>query len=169
MLWADVNHAVGQQKRGRMKLKNKKTGIIGELRFEPDKEYHFTVVTEDPADVMIYKKLAALYADWEDYDEPKKHKYVLPNKVRRAILSWVRVQDNPIEKISILRMSYFDTKEVDADGFYDYNFYGYVGDGNKNLVANTMTIRLKKPFKFDENKDYTLPELGIMGEFGGEE
>lgn len=54
-----------------MKLRNKKTGIIGELHFEPDKEYHFTVVTEDPADVMIYKKLADLYAEWEDYEEPK--------------------------------------------------------------------------------------------------
>ena len=56
-----------------MKLRNKKTGIIGELHFEPDKEYHFTVVTEDPADVMIYKKLADLYADWEDYEEPKEY------------------------------------------------------------------------------------------------
>lgn len=54
-----------------MRLENKETGIIGELHFEPDKEYHFKVVTEDPADVMIYKKLADLYADWEDYEEPK--------------------------------------------------------------------------------------------------
>lgn len=54
----------------KMKLRNKKTGIIGELHFEPEKEYHFTVVTEDPADVMIYKKLAALYVDWEDYEDP---------------------------------------------------------------------------------------------------
>lgn len=54
-----------------MKLRNKKTGIIGELHFEPDKEYHFMVETEDPADIMIYKKLADLYADWEDCEEPK--------------------------------------------------------------------------------------------------
>ena len=153
----------------KLKLKNKKTGIIGELHFEPDKEYHFTVVTEDPADVMIYKKLADLYADWEDYDEPKKYKYVLPNKVRRAILSWAKAQDNPIEKISILLKSYYDTHEVDSDGFYDYEFYGYVGDNNKNLVANTLSIRLKKPFDYEEDKDYTLLELGIVGVFGGDE
>lgn len=59
-----------------MLLRNKKTGIIGELHFEPDKEYHFTVATEDPADVMIYKKLADLYADWEDYEEPKEWWYI---------------------------------------------------------------------------------------------
>lgn len=52
-----------------MKLRNKKTGIIGELHFEPDKEYHFTVATEDPADMMIYKTLAGLYVEWEDYEE----------------------------------------------------------------------------------------------------
>lgn len=62
-----------------MKLRNKKTGMIGELHFEPDKEYHFTVVTEDPADVMIHKKLAGLYAEWEDYEEPKDFWYIKTN------------------------------------------------------------------------------------------
>ena len=52
-----------------MKLKNKKTGEIGELHYEPDKEYHFTVVTEDPADMMIFKTLAELNAEWQDYEE----------------------------------------------------------------------------------------------------
>lgn len=54
-----------------MKLRNKKTGEIGELHFEPDKEYHFTVATEDPANMRIYKTLEALCQDWEDYKEPK--------------------------------------------------------------------------------------------------
>ena len=55
-----------------MQLKNRKTGIIGRLFFEPDKEYHFTVETEDPSDMMIYKTLATLYADWEDVSEEPK-------------------------------------------------------------------------------------------------
>lgn len=67
-----------------MKLRNKKTGEIGELHFEPDKEYHFTVITEDPADMMIYKKLADLYADWEDYEEPKEFWYIYAGKPQRA-------------------------------------------------------------------------------------
>lgn len=54
-----------------MKIRNKKTGEIGELHYEPDKEYHFTVATEDPADMMIFKTLAGLNEKWEDYEEPK--------------------------------------------------------------------------------------------------
>lgn len=59
-----------------MKLRNKKTGEIGELHFVPDKEYHFTVATEDPADMMIFKTLAELNEEWEDYEEPKEHWYI---------------------------------------------------------------------------------------------
>ena len=50
-----------------MRLRNKKTEIVGELHYEPDKEYHFTVATEDPADMAIYRTLAELNAAWEDY------------------------------------------------------------------------------------------------------
>lgn len=149
-----------------MKLKNKKTGE----NYEATMPIVFNIKTSGGGEHTVScKSIKELNEKWEDYEELKEYPYILPNKVRRAILSWVRVQDNPIKKISILRVSYFDTKEVDADGFYDYEFFGYVDDCNKNLVANTMTIRLKKPFKFEENKDYTLPELGIMDEFGGEE
>lgn len=49
-----------------MKLRNKKTGEIGELHYEPDKEYHFAVAPEDPADIMIFKTLAELCEEWED-------------------------------------------------------------------------------------------------------
>ena len=52
-----------------MKLRNKNTGEIGELHYAPDKEYHFTVVTEDPADMTIFKSLAELNEDWEDYED----------------------------------------------------------------------------------------------------
>lgn len=154
-----------------MKLKNKKTGEIVEAHEIDlmDNYVYLKIFRAGNYDTKQYNSLAKLNEEWEDYKEPKEYPHILPNTVRRAILSWVKVQDNPIEKISILRTSYVDTKEVDADGFYDYNFYGYVGECNKNLVANMMTIRLKKPFKFDENKDYTLPELGIMVERGGEE
>lgn len=136
-----------------MKLRNKRTGEIREL----------------PDGFFCGNNLKKICEEWEDYEKPKEYINVLPNKVRRAILSWVRVQDNPIEKISILLKSYYDTHEVDSDGFYDYEFFGYVGDNNKNLVANTLTIRLKKPFAYKENKDYTLPELGIIDDLGGEE
>ena len=62
---------------GSMRLRNKKTGEIGELHYEPDKEYHFTVATEDPADIMIFKTLAELNAEWEDAPkEPKEYWFI---------------------------------------------------------------------------------------------
>lgn len=88
-----------------MKLRNKKTGIIGELHFEPDKEYHFTVVTEDPADVMIYKKLADLYAEWEDYEEPKEYWYIYGNQVLKNEC------DSVIEECFKEIGNHFDTRE----------------------------------------------------------
>ena len=152
-----------------MRLKNKKTGEIRDIEIVKREGNLRSGIDGRPLNNEYYGSLAELNAEWKDYEEPKKYKYVLPNKVRRAILSWVKAQDNPIEKISILLKSYYDTHEVDSDGFYDYEFYGYVGDNNKNLVANTLSIRLKKPFDYEKYKDYTLPELGIVGVFGGEE
>ena len=61
-----------------MKLRNKKTGEIGELHFIEDKEYHFTVSPENPANMCIYKKLADVSKEWEDYEEPKEYWYIDP-------------------------------------------------------------------------------------------
>lgn len=66
-----------------MKLRNKKTGssfamglIIGELYYTPEKEYHFTVVTDDPSDIQIHKNVSQLCEEWEDYEELKKYWYI---------------------------------------------------------------------------------------------
>lgn len=60
-----------------MKLRNKKTRIVGELHFEPDKEYHFTVVTEDPADFEIFRTLEDLAGEWEDCKPESDPGYVV--------------------------------------------------------------------------------------------
>ena len=69
-----------------MRLRNKKTGIVGELHYEPDKEYHFTVATEDPADMAIYRTLAELNAGWEDYTP--KEPLIKDEKIRKAVRAW---------------------------------------------------------------------------------
>ena len=146
-----------------MKLRNKRNGKIINSKELLTDDFIIDLFSQDFD--YFNSKLNKIVREWEEVEE---YRYVLPNRVRRAIISWVKAQDNPIEKISILLKSYYDTKEVDSDGFYDYEFYGYVSDNNKNLVANTLSIRLKKPFVYKEYKDYTLPELGIVGIFGGE-
>lgn len=72
-----------------MKLRNKKTGVVGELHYEPDKEYHFTVATDDPGDMAIYRTLAELNAKWEDYEpiEP----LIKDEKIRKAVRAWAEV------------------------------------------------------------------------------
>ena len=74
-----------------MRLRNKKTGEIGELHYEPDKEYHFTVATEDPADMAIYRSLAELNEEWEDY-KPKEP-LIKDEKIRKAVRAWAEAND----------------------------------------------------------------------------
>jgi len=136
-----------------MELRNKKTGEVKDIQ---------KVICEGVLTHAEYS-LAELNKEWEDAPKvkPKKLPYIFPAKVRRAVLAWLKAQDNPIEEISILLHTYYDTKEVDSDGYYFYTLYGYVKESNKNLVANQLDIRLKKPFEYDEGKDYTPAELGI--------
>lgn len=72
-----------------MKLRNKKTGVDGELHYEPDKEYHFTVATDDPADMAIYRTLAALNKDWEDYKPAEP--LIKDEKIRKAVRAWAEL------------------------------------------------------------------------------
>ena len=92
-----------------MKLRNKKTGEIGELHFEPDKEYHFTVVTEDPADLMIFKTLAELNEEWEDYEEPKEYWFI---RDHTSIVGYAPVNNSDAAKYrKEIVGNYFETKE----------------------------------------------------------
>lgn len=147
-----------------MKLRNKETGIIGELHFEPDKEYHFTVATEDPADVMIYKKLADLRDDWEDTPEEHKRWFIDPLRYNQ-VSNFLCYSDEEIENV----------KEL---GF-DFDTLGEVEEAVEKLKA---WKRLKdKGFKFKGGDDacisYEFPiekwnsklEKDFELLFGGEE
>lgn len=94
-----------------MKLRNKKTGEIGELHFEPDKEYHFTVATEDPADMRIYKTLTDLNEEWEDYEEPETFWGIMSNGgiTEREITS-DEIRQEFIEDSKAIG-NYFETRE----------------------------------------------------------
>lgn len=72
-----------------MKLRNKKTGEIGELHYYPDKEYHFAVSTKDPTQMGIYKTLGELLQDWTDFivHEPTEP-LIEDDKVRKAVRAW---------------------------------------------------------------------------------
>lgn len=80
-----------------MKLRNKHTGLVGELHYEPDKEYHFTVATEDPADMTIHKTLAELNHDWEDYKPTEP--LIKDEKIRKAVRAWAEANGYTTVKV----------------------------------------------------------------------
>ena len=125
-----------------MKLRNRKTGIMGELHYEPDKEYHFTVATEDPADMTIHKTLAQLNEVWEDYKPAEP--LIKDEKIRKAVRAWAEA----------CRLKYATYKQS-SNEFYDPDTRG------KFAIKFTL-----KPIEvwLDDGKCYTIAEL-----CGGEE
>ncbi len=128
-----------------MLLKNKKTGEIIEWEHGPS----YRLGKE-------YPSLKEFFDEWED--APEVHRNILPKPIRRMVQAWVDAQENPIKEIAILN----PYRGRDQDGFYNYTFYGYVStNGNKNLTAVELQVRVKNAFKFEEHRDYLLEELGI--------
>lgn len=99
-----------------MKLRNRKTGIMGELHYEPDKEYHFTVATEDPADMAIHKTLAELNDEWEDCKPAEP--LIKDEKIRKAVRAWAEACD-------VERCNY------DGDGGFATRWHGIKLEGSQ--------------------------------------
>ena len=121
-----------------MKLRNKKTGLDGELYYEPDKEYHFTVATEDPVDMAIYRTLAELIADWEDYKPAEP--LIKDEKVRKAVRAWADI--NNIDKVE------YDTYRT--------------GDGSFCYTSDELDLLLDFRYGLDNlrgGNKYTIAEL----------
>ena len=110
-----------------MKLKNKKTGEIGYLHYEPDKEYHFTVATEDPADMAIYHSLAELNNEWEDY-KPKEP-LIKDAGARDVMRLWAKVNHIPTNATTI-EYHFVESLCGTESEFWDNNlhimFYGKI-------------------------------------------
>ena len=149
-----------------MKLRNKKTGEIGELHFKPDKEYHFTVATEDPADMMIFKTLAELNEEWEDYEEPKKYWYI---DYDGGIVSW-ETDNSSTENMMISMGNHFDSLEeaektvekIKAwkrlkDAGFEFKGWKVLDHGSPSIYFNV----------YRKNSDDIVPFLDLL--FGGEE
>lgn len=93
-----------------MKLKNKKTGEIGELQIT---EKHCAVAVGDgtaSCGIEIYSSLAELNEEWEDYEEPKEYWFI--NSLGEAIrpsdtTDWAPEDDSYHKEIG----NYFETPE----------------------------------------------------------
>lgn len=119
-----------------MKLRNRKTGITGELHYEPDKEYHFTVATEDPADMTIHKTLAELNEEWEDYNPAEP--LIKDENIRKAVRAWAVLTPSAIVRYNI------SDQEL-------YTYSDYI-----RAYSISFPICL---LDLCEGKDYTIAEL----------
>ena len=101
-----------------MKLRNKKTGEIGNLVFNinPNRESYSVLSTENGdticGNLVIadHTSLAELNEEWEDYEEPKNFWYIEPNGVIARIDEWDCCTTSDIEIMKSLG-NYFETKE----------------------------------------------------------
>ena len=158
-----------------MKLKNRKTGEIGELHFEPDKEYHFTVVTEDPADLMIFKTLAELNEEWGDYEEPEEYWYICTAGSSQAEKVTIN-EFTDLEAVEFDKQigNYFETRE-EAEKAVEklkawkrlkdkgFRFKGYTD--NSGDLFSCQVIRCS--FNYSGNYTESRKDLNLL--FGGEE
>ena len=150
-----------------MKLRNKKTGEIGELHFEPNKEYHFTVATEDPADMMIFKTLAELNKEWEDYEEDSWYWYIGDGgdiHKSRTIYK-LKHEDEASKEIG----NYFETQEEANKAVEKLKAWKRLKDrGFKfDKVSGCWIEYTIKSFDSEEECEQAHKDLDLL--FGGEE
>lgn len=102
-----------------MKLRNKRTGEIGNLvlNINPNRESFAVLSTEDGdticGNLVIadYDSLAELNEEWEDVpEEPKEYWYIEPNGVIARIDEWDCCTENDREVMRLIG-NYFDTRE----------------------------------------------------------
>lgn len=122
-------------------LSNKQTGERGELHYNEDKEYRFTVVAKDPTQTRIYKTLGEVLKDWKDFivrmpdDEP----LITDPTIRRAVRAWAEV--NHYDKLWV----YHDPSAI--------SFY------NEDDDDNEITFNTVEKFGLEHLKCYSIIEL----------
>ena len=151
-----------------MKLKNKKTGVIGELNFESNKEYHFTVVTEDPSDVCIYKSLDKLGEEWEDYKEPKDYWWISP--VDTDVVHCVEDAKDEMDQYNKEVGNYFETRVEAEKAVEKLKAWKRLKDKGFRFVGRTIRD-LTITYSFDNYDEPDIPQMNKDLDllFGGEE
>ena len=155
-----------------MKLQNKKTGEIGELYFEPDKEYHFTVVTEDPADMRIYKELSLLNDEWEGYKEEPKAFWCIDYD--GGIISIKRNKGTATDELMKAIGNYFETLEEAEKAVQKLKAWkrlkGHnlrIERGQRIFVNTDNKLTSQKPLFVVDTYEEVEDDLDLL--FGGEE
>lgn len=122
-----------------MKLRNKKTGEIGEPRVAYQEIYVDT--TEHKS--YCYKSIAGLYEDWEDVGGTNDTNTPLINdeKIRKAVRAWLEAND------------------LDGATYYTSSHHWYLRAFNDREQGIDFWLNWENKPNLIENKYYTIEEL----------
>lgn len=163
-----------------MKLKNKKTGEIGELLpwvdYETKKEMkEFAVMLDNHKELLSYSSLAELNSEWEDVPEEPKVGYIIdpmgedcvsaddsgyeePDIERAKELSiWLETKEEA--ELAVRKLKAW--KRLEDKGF---GFCGH-GDRDRGQLGDIVIYAEMPTLKYDD--DSTRDDLDLL--FGGEE
>ena len=119
-----------------MKLRNKKTGEVGEIRYEN----HALYIDTDEGFTYWIRTIAELNEEWEDY-KPKEP-LIKDEKIRKAVRAWAEADD-------------LDNFRVQNQHFNECKIIGYTAGINKaSFIGFQTTIA-----HADNKKLYTIAEL----------
>ena len=152
-----------------MKLRNKKTGEIGELQIT---EKHCAVAVGNgtaSCGIEIYSSLAELNAEWEDYEEPKDYYFIRSESLT--------VGYSPISNTRSCRNrkeigNYFETKEEAEKAVEKLKAWKRLKDkGFKSFSSNIRGDDFVVNFKLTNHVDYSqsMDDFDCVFDFGGEE
>lgn len=89
-----------------MKIKNKKTGMIGYTAVLRSKA--IVVMDENAIQLGSYSSLAELNAEWEDYEEPKDYWFI---DYDGGIIPFSKMKETATDRMMKQIGNYFDTRE----------------------------------------------------------
>ena len=132
-----------------MKLRNKKTGdtVEGHVMVGVQNNEKFP----NPIEYHTYISLAKLKEEWEDYEPVEP---IFDDKIRRGIMAWWDMQDNPFKSARVMLKS----RDKDLDGFYHWRIFAYIRNGEER-ISTDMEFRTKNLYSYKPHHDYTKEEL----------
>ena len=158
-----------------MKLKNKKTGEIVDADFNATISGRTnTIIIQNGPKQLEYGSLAELNAEWEDYEEPKKHYEIL---AMGTVMECKDTEDEIFRNQGQREISnYFETKEEAEKAVEKLKAWkrlkdnGFKFEGTNNHKRRTgyfINYYLGKSFNSQDECEQAMKDLDLL--FGGEE
>jgi hypothetical protein len=157
-----------------MKLRNKKTGEIGNLvlNINPNRE-SYTVLSTENGDTICgnlvvgdYDTLAGLNEEWQDYEELKEFWYICDFRVVRGIEGESSFTREEIAKMKSIG-NYFETEEEAEKAVEKLKAWKRLKNGGFKFKGYYLGLGGNFSIKFETGTKCNTKDLDLL--FGGEE